>query len=188
MDPASSHGPAPHRLGRLLTFLFVAFGLFGCDHATKIAAKATLEGASAVPVPTGVLEGTLELRYVENDDIAFSVFHLLGIPRSAPVLIALSVVAICAIGIMLFALRRRATEEKADTPPADRATHAGLALVLGGALGNLVDRIVRGYVVDFIHVRGWPIFNVADIAVVVGGALIVLSQLRRRRIRAPADG
>jgi signal peptidase II len=60
--------------------------------------------------------------------------------------------------------------------------------VLGGALGNMVDRIVRGYVVDFIHVKGWPIFNVADIAVVVGVGLMLLSRVRRRpRIRAPAE-
>jgi signal peptidase II len=59
---------------------------------------------------------------------------------------------------------------------------AGLALVLGGALGNLVDRLRLGYVVDFIsvHYRDWyfPTFNVADAAISVGAALILLDSLR----------
>ena len=49
----------------------------------------------------------------------------------------------------------------------------GLALILGGALGNLVDRIARGYVVDFIHVKGWPIFNVADMCITAAAIMIM---------------
>jgi lipoprotein signal peptidase len=52
-------------------------------------------------------------------------------------------------------------------------TTAGLALVAGGAAGNLLDRAVRGYVVDFIHVHGWPIFNVADVAIAAGAILLL---------------
>jgi signal peptidase II len=58
------------------------------------------------------------------------------------------------------------------SPPLD----AGLALVMGGAVGNLVDRALRGHVVDFIHVSGWPVFNVADVAIVAGGLLVVLAR------------
>jgi signal peptidase II len=50
----------------------------------------------------------------------------------------------------------------------------GLALVLGGAVGNLIDRIRLGYVVDFIDLRWWPVFNAADSAVVIGVATLVL--------------
>jgi len=60
-----------------------------------------------------------------------------------------------------------------------------LALILGGALGNVIDRLLHGYVVDFIqvHWRGWyfPSFNVADSAITVGAGLLILDELRRVR-------
>jgi signal peptidase II len=49
------------------------------------------------------------------------------------------------------------------------------ALVLGGAIGNLSDRALRGHVIDFIHVNYWPVFNVADIAVCVGAGLLMIA-------------
>jgi signal peptidase II len=59
--------------------------------------------------------------------------------------------------------------------------HAGFALVVGGALGNLVDRAARGYVVDFIHVRWWPVFNVADVGVVAGVLMLLVFRARATR-------
>jgi signal peptidase II len=53
-----------------------------------------------------------------------------------------------------------------------------LALLLGGTLGNLLDRIVRGYIIDFFDFRIWPVFNIADIALVLGIALVIFSLLR----------
>jgi len=50
-------------------------------------------------------------------------------------------------------------------------------MIIGGALGNYIDRLIRGYVVDFIDFRIWPVFNVADIFVVVGGILLILSAI-----------
>jgi signal peptidase II len=72
---------------------------------------------------------------------------------------------------------------------------SGLALILGGALGNVVDRVLRGYVVDFIHVHWYerwyfPAFNVADSAITVGAALLILDSLldaRRNRGRPGTD-
>lgn len=68
-----------------------------------------------------------------------------------------------------------------------RLFSAGLALILGGALGNLWDRITLGHVVDFLdfHVMGWhwPAFNVADSAITVGAALVIIDGLRPRRER-----
>jgi signal peptidase II len=178
------------RSGRVLRFLclvVLAVGLFGCDHATKIAAKATLESGGPIPIAPSVLHGAVELRYAANDDVAFSIFHRLGHPPSAMLLVVLS--GLASIGILVMAvararLRRRVEADgRPSEPPSaeERATQAGLALVIGGALGNVVDRLFRGYVVDFIHVKGWPIFNVADIAVVVGVALMVLARLYRHR-------
>src|SRR4051794_32554990 len=86
-SPGMDHHPPA--LGRLRCFLvaLLALGLVGCDHATKIAAKATLEGASAIPIAPDVLRGAVELRYAANDDIAFSAFHRLGVPHPAALLI-----------------------------------------------------------------------------------------------------
>jgi signal peptidase II len=65
----------------------------------------------------------------------------------------------------------------------------GLGLVLGGAVGNLTDRVIRGpgfsgEVVDFLDLQVWPVFNVADSAIVVGAALLLLSSFRLDRRRA----
>jgi signal peptidase II len=70
------------------------------------------------------------------------------------------------------------------------ASAVGLGLVLGGAMGNLIDRAIRGpgfsgEVVDFIDLQVWPIFNLADSAIVVGAAVLLLSGLRRQP--APGD-
>jgi signal peptidase II len=72
--------------------------------------------------------------------------------------------------------------------PSDRLSRIALGLQLGGALGNLLDRLRQGYVTDFIHFQipeigfDWPVFNIADSAIVVGViALIVISLLRERK-------
>ena len=72
----------------------------------------------------------------------------------------------------------------------DRIYCLGLALILGGALGNLVDRLALGKVVDFLlfHYAGWhyPAFNLADSAITVGAALLIIDSFRQRRTAAPA--
>lgn len=164
---------------RLVPLIMLSLALFGCDHAAKFAAKFTLEGTDALPIAPAMLRGAVELKYVENDDIAFQVLHRIGAPRTPTLLVALSATAIVVILVgAIVALRRRSTRAiGAANRRADRMAQAGLALIVGGALGNIVDRIVRGYVVDFIHVKGWPVFNVADIAVVAGVALWALARV-----------
>jgi signal peptidase II len=55
------------------------------------------------------------------------------------------------------------------------------SLILGGAIGNLIDRIAYGYVVDFIDFRIWPVFNVADSAITIGAAALIIDSFRERR-------
>ncbi len=151
--------------------LLMTVSLFGCDHATKIAAKASLSDGHAL----NVVSGLLELRYRPNDDTAFGLLQTFGIARHGSWLLAASALALLAVVAAWIKARKRAT----------RTQHVGFALVLAGALGNVVDRAVRGYVVDFIHVTRWPVFNVADIAVVVGVILLVLAALRQREAGPP---
>jgi signal peptidase II len=151
--------------------LLLTVSLFGCDHATKMAAEASLSHGRAV----NVLSGVLELRYVPNHDTAFGLLNALGIPRPPSVLIASAVIALAGVVVMWLASRKRAS----------RLQHVGFALVLAGALGNVVDRAVRGYVVDFIHLTRWPVFNVADAAVVAGTILLMLTALRKRKAPPP---
>lgn len=72
-----------------------------------------------------------------------------------------------------------------------RPAAIAVGLIVGGALGNLTDRVLRdldGRVVDFIDVQWWPVFNVADIALFCGGALMILTTLREPKETEPADG
>jgi len=146
--------------------------LVGCDHGTKHLARKHLRGEPAVEL----IGGALDLRYTENRDAAF------GALRWAPPSIrgpGLTVVrSLLSLVILVLLLRRSGLG-------LDRF---GLALVLAGALGNLVDGILRGYVVDFIHLHHWPVFNVADICIAVGVGLLLLGGRRRATPPRPAGG
>lgn len=135
------------------------------DQATKAIALATLEDGRTHPVIDGVLHWTLQ----RNPGAAFGIF------QRAPV-----VFTILAMGIATAIL---------VSVPRVRDTLNGLALglVLGGATGNLADRLFRppgpfrGRVIDFIDFRVWPTFNIADVAVVVGAGLLAIASFRADR-------
>jgi signal peptidase II len=136
-------------------------GLVGCDHATKLAAESALRDRPAV----ALVPGLVDLRYAENRGVAFSALERLSIQPPAWLLV---LVALAALGaIVAWWLRR---------PPTTAAARAGMVLVLAGALGNAIDRMLHGHVVDFISVRFWPVFNVADVLVVAGLALLLLGR------------
>jgi signal peptidase II len=157
-------------LAKLLLLTFVTF-LVGCDHATKHAAQTMLAGKK----PLALVPGWLDLRYAENHDSAFSLFARAGVHGMGP---WLGLLASLVLVVLLVMWVRRRHE-------ASRLEHLGFAFAVAGALGNIADRLLRGYVVDFIHIRYWPVFNVADIAVVVGVALITLASLRDRPGSSP---
>jgi len=139
--------------------------LVGCDHATKFAAKAELEGHA----PRSLIRGLLGLRYTENTDVAFNLLRAVPEGVRAPMLTILGTAAI--IALLGFLLRRQS-----------KLGFARIALLLmtAGALGNVLDRVVRGYVVDFVQVPHWPVFNVADIYVTAGAILLGWTSLRGR--------
>ncbi|MCK9462749.1 MAG: signal peptidase II [Proteobacteria bacterium] len=148
--------------------------LAGCDHATKYAAKAELEGAQPKPV----IGDVVRLDYVENRDTGFGLLRWIEPEPRLPIILALQSLGAIVLAVAL--LRRRALDLYA----------AAFALVLAGALGNLTDRLLRGYVVDFIRVPYWPVFNLADIWITAGLGLLVLAYLGilpRRRAGAEAQ-
>jgi signal peptidase II len=159
----------------ILLRIFLAVGvlvLVRCDHATKYIAKAELENA----LPTPVIGNVLSLHYTENRDTGFGLLRWIPADQRLPIILALQ-----SLGSLVFivALWRR---RKLDTYA------AAFALILAGALGNLTDRIFRGYVVDFVRLPYWPVFNVADIWISIGIGLILLATLRDPRMRGASKG
>jgi signal peptidase II len=137
------------------------------DRITKIAvARAIPLGGAHVVIPK-----VFRITHVLNTGAAFSLFGDSGSPeRVRWLLVSFSVIAGLIVAIVLLRLGRRIT-----------ATTFGLALILGGAIGNAYDRIRAGAVIDFFEVHivhyHWPDFNVADSAIVCGGILLVLHSL-----------
>jgi signal peptidase II len=120
-----------------------------------------------------VLGRRLILIYAENPGIAFSQFQNLSGGR-----VVLSLVALAALALVLAYVRK--------VPASNVGTIAGLGLIWGGALGNVIDRVSHGAVTDFVLVNlgvwpfnPWPVFNVADAVLVAGVALMILARFRR---------
>jgi signal peptidase II len=145
--------------------LAVAALAVALDQTTKTVAVASLEPGESVPVVQGVLHWTLQF----NPGAAFGLFQ--RFPVAFTILAA-------TITVGILANLWKVT---------DRTTAIALGLVLGGAVGNLIDRIARqpgvfrGHVVDFIDFRVWPVFNFADAAVVIGAGLLVLGSWQSER-------
>jgi len=132
---------------------FVAAIVFSVDRFTKIAALKLLDPGESVKAIPGVLHITLVL----NDGAAFGLFK-----GRAVLFVFISLAVIISIAAYLFKNRRL-----------DRMASIGLGLILGGALGNLADRITIGRVVDFLDFRVWPVFNIADSCITIGTVVIV---------------
>ncbi len=151
---------------------------FILDQVTKIAIDANLSYADRIPV----VEGFFYITHVRNTGAAFGLFA--DGPQAIRLTFFVSV-SLVAIAIIISFYRKLS--------PGDRLAALALGLILGGALGNLVDRIFRHEVVDFLHFRlwggySWPDFNVADSAIVIGVAFLVLELLATEgERRAPAN-
>jgi len=151
---------------RVLLFAVLAVVVYALDQLTKVLAVAQLEGR----VPVDLLGGLLTLRLTRNPGAAFS----LGTGYTV-------VLTMVAIGVVVVVVRLSSRLRSVGWAVA-------LGLLLGGACGNLTDRLVRapgplrGHVVDFLELPHWPVFNVADSAIVAAAALVVLQSLRGVRL------
>jgi len=151
---------------RWWAWLGLSAAIVAADQLSKLAMIALFQ-----PGEERVVTGFFSLVLAFNTGAAFSFLRdVAGWPRYL-----FSAVAIAAGGLIVWLLRRGG----------DRLYCAGLALILGGAAGNLWDRLTLGHVVDFLlfHWDRWyyPAFNVADSAITVGAALLILDSFGRRR-------
>ena len=115
------------------------------------------------------LLGLLKLTYVRNTGAAFSLFS-----GYSPYLALLSLLII--LVVVHFHYR---------VPEKSYFLQTGMALILGGSLGNLMDRVYRSYVVDYVDVTFWPVFNFADVAINVGVLIIIIEIFILERKDAP---
>jgi signal peptidase II len=150
----------------------VVLGCVGCDQATKLIATAHLQSAP----PRSLLWGGLELRYAENTGGFLGLGA--GLPAAVRHLVFGVFVALALCGFAVVVLR--------DPSLASFQLFA-VACVIGGGLGNLIDRLALGYVRDFAVLGVGPlrtgIFNLADVAVTAGCIALALSLLRRSGAR-----
>ena len=156
---------------RVLVFLAIFITSAGFDQASKEWARDTLTPHVATPVVSGYWDWQLE----QNPGAAFSVLATTGEGPGATALhVGFGVVA--AIALIALGTRPR---------PEQRLRRTAFALIAGGALGNLIDRVANGDVTDFVrwhyHAHMWPIFNVADAALVIGVALLLGDEVLARR-------
>jgi signal peptidase II len=151
---------------RLPQFAIIA-ALVSIDQLTKWLIVRSIELHDYRPL----VDGFLSISHVRNYGAAFGIFADADLPYQAALFAALSLAALSAIAVYAYRL-----------PAEARLPQMALALILGGAVGNLIDRLRLGYVVDFIHVywkqHQWPDFNVADSAITVGVSLLILDILR----------
>ena len=137
-----------------MLFYLLALAIFLVDQFIKQLVHSTMFFGQSIPV----LDGLIRLTYVRNTGAAFSLF--LGF---SPYLAIIGIAAVLAIIYFHFKI-----------PKKDYYMHIALACVLGGSLGNVFDRIVRSYVVDYVDFRVWPVFNFADMMINLGMILIII--------------
>jgi len=152
-------------------YFLLALLVWAADQASKwVVAHALHVGEVRSLIP-----GFFNLTHVTNRGAAFGLFANVSSPLGTILLVLFSTLALAVIGVLLW------------RNPADRLSGVSLALLFGGALGNLLDRVRVGRVVDFLdfHLGGyhWPAFNLADSAIVLGAAGVMLHLLHRREWR-----
>jgi len=148
-EDKSKVSPGRYR-GRLRLFLIVAALVIALDQLSKLWINASRP-------QIGLLPGFLDLVYVENTGAIFGLFH-----SHTELFIALGIAGSVIILVFLYYF-----------PPVTKVGKVSFALILGGAVGNLIDRLRLGYAIDFISIHlqelfHWPAFNIADTAITVG--------------------
>ncbi|NQT95989.1 MAG: signal peptidase II [Candidatus Omnitrophica bacterium] len=143
-------------------FLILSISVVFVDRVLKFIIFDKFAVGSSIPI----IKGLLHITPIYNTGIAF------GLLKNGSNLIFIIVSFVTALFIVYILFFRK---------PANRALKTGLFLILGGALSNLVDRLLYGHVLDFIDIRVWPIFNVADSAITIGAFLVLFHLLKTKK-------
>ena len=183
MNPVETQQPIPTNpalAGRFavqigkLRYLFLSLGVVVLDQWTKWLIEAHLPHHAAHPL----IPGFLNLTHVRNTGVAFGLFASEGRDGGSWLLTLLGLAALTAVGIYFW-----------YAPARDRLLLVALSLVVGGAVGNLIDRVSSGAVTDFVDVyvgtHHWPSFNVADSAISIGIVLMAIDSFRARNDPPP---
>jgi signal peptidase II len=154
-------------MNKYLTFALGTAAAFAADQFTKRQIVRNFELHESAPI----VRGRVMLNYVQNRGAAFGFFE----DFSRVFFLLISLVAVAFILYFFWKVR-----------PDQKIVAVALSLIFGGALGNLYDRVSLGYVIDFVEVtiRGrlqWPTFNVADVAICVGVAILMIELLVQQR-------
>jgi signal peptidase II len=152
---------------RLRYFLITA-AVFIVDHLTKLVVRWRLDLHDSIDL----VPGYLRFAHVENSGVAFGLFAEIQSVYKPYVLASMAVVAV--VVIIMYSARM---------PSQRRLLQLALAVTLGGILGNFTDRLMHGFVIDFIELHlhesfHWPTFNVADTAITTGIALLLLDTVK----------
>ena len=158
--------------------MFALFaGILIADRITKVLAERSLSMGN----PVEVIPGFFQLTLVHNTGMAFGMLGGVSFPGKAWLLTAVSAGLLGAI--VWFAWR---------SGPLSTMTIVGIAAMLSGAIGNILDRLLYGYVVDFldVYIRSahWPAFNIADAMICTGVGLLVLESIRDLRQESAGAG
>ena len=140
----------------MIALIAIIIGIVGLDQLTKWLAVIYLQGEPSFPLWKDVLHFT----YVENPGMAFGMMQ-----NNRWVFMVFSTVAIVGLAVYLFRFR-----------PESRWMQVSLAMIIGGGFGNMIDRVVLGYVIDFIDFTliDFAVFNVADSFVCVGAGMMIV--------------
>jgi signal peptidase II len=162
----------PEGVRRIVAFL-VALGVFALDRWSKWMIE-TRFSANDFSATKTVIPGFFNIVRSQNPGVAFGIFADNSSHWRTPVLVALSILAVLLLGGMLWRI------DRLDSPSA-----TGLALIFGGAVGNVFDRVRVGSVTDFLDFYAgtyhWYTFNVADASIFTGACLLILSMLLAQR-------
>ncbi len=140
-----------HRWTRELLLTVLSLVVLGADQLTKYFVRTYMEVGESIPE-----DGIIRLTYIQNTGSAFGLF-----PNQTLILTIAAVIGVGIIGYFLI--------KGSDTGV---LLSISLALQLGGAIGTIIDRVTYGHVVDFVDLRIWPIFNVADSSITIGFLLL----------------
>ena len=149
------------------SYVWIMAAIVAFDQASKL----IVDRWMALHESLEVIDGYLRLTYVRNRGAAFGILSDAELPYQSVLFSVLSLAALAAIAVYAWRL-----------PVESRLPKTALALIMGGAVGNLIDRMRLGYVIDFVdaHVGTyhWPAFNVADSAISIGVVLLIVDMLR----------